>query len=390
MSNKPPIEVPQGAIRLNTDSQKLEFFAQDRWYEMATETASLFGGRVFFVAGGANKYTQSFNIVTGGTAVDISIAQLYGVHSPAAVNSKTRGVTMGGRNNPSPYAERNVIQFFEFASQGVDMADFGDLTESKGRNSGHGDNTRGISFGRQNGASNIIEFITIPSKGNGTDFGDDVGNSNRATGLSNGTRGIFAGSSEVSPGNVIRYVTIDSLGNAIDFGDLVQGSRSGLGGAASTTRGVFAGGGASDVEYNTIDYVTIASTGNATDFGDLNYSKTSGVGGGSNATRCIWWGGNDTPGYSNVNTICFNTIATTGNSVDFGDTTVTTSGGSACPDATRCVMKLGNSGSGSTGFANIIEFVQFATTGNSTDFGDSVLSTLTTSRGTISSAHGGL
>ena len=25
MSNKPPIEVPQGAIRLNTDSQKLEF-----------------------------------------------------------------------------------------------------------------------------------------------------------------------------------------------------------------------------------------------------------------------------------------------------------------------------------------------------------------------------
>ena len=29
MSNQPPIEVPQGAIRLNTDSQKLEFFAQD-------------------------------------------------------------------------------------------------------------------------------------------------------------------------------------------------------------------------------------------------------------------------------------------------------------------------------------------------------------------------
>ena len=38
MSNKPPIEVPQGAIRLNTDSQKLEFFAQDRWYEMATDS----------------------------------------------------------------------------------------------------------------------------------------------------------------------------------------------------------------------------------------------------------------------------------------------------------------------------------------------------------------
>ena len=41
MSNQPPIEVPQGAIRLNTDSQKLEFFAQDRWYEMETDTPNL-------------------------------------------------------------------------------------------------------------------------------------------------------------------------------------------------------------------------------------------------------------------------------------------------------------------------------------------------------------
>ena len=30
MSNQPPIEVPQGAIRLNIDTQRLEFFAQDR------------------------------------------------------------------------------------------------------------------------------------------------------------------------------------------------------------------------------------------------------------------------------------------------------------------------------------------------------------------------
>ena len=41
MSNQPPIEVPQGAIRLNTDTQRLEFFAQDRWYEMATDSPNL-------------------------------------------------------------------------------------------------------------------------------------------------------------------------------------------------------------------------------------------------------------------------------------------------------------------------------------------------------------
>ena len=41
MALKPPVEVPQGAIRLNTDSQKLEFYAQDQWWEMATDVPNL-------------------------------------------------------------------------------------------------------------------------------------------------------------------------------------------------------------------------------------------------------------------------------------------------------------------------------------------------------------
>ena len=52
MSNKPPIEVPQGAIRLNTDTQKLEFFAQDRWYEFATDSPILDGGARALSMGG--------------------------------------------------------------------------------------------------------------------------------------------------------------------------------------------------------------------------------------------------------------------------------------------------------------------------------------------------
>ena len=153
---------------------------------------------------------------------------------------------------------------------------------------------------------------------------------------------------------------------------------------------MIAGGGASGTEYNNIDFITIATTGNATDFGDLTYISTSAAAGGSNSTRAIFYGGNDTPGYSNVNTICFNTIATTGNSVDFGDTSTNTSGGSTCPDGTRCVMKLGSGNGGNTTTTNIIEFIQFATTGNSTDFGDGILQTYSASRGTISTGHGGL
>ena len=53
-------------------------------------------------------------------------------------------------------------------------------------------------------------------------------------------------------------------------------------------------------------------------------------------------------------------------------------------------MKLGSSGSGATGFTTNIEYVQFASTGNSIDFGDSVESTLGVNLGAMSTGHGGL
>ena len=36
MSLPPSGEIPQGAIRFNTDSQKLEFYAQGEWWVMST------------------------------------------------------------------------------------------------------------------------------------------------------------------------------------------------------------------------------------------------------------------------------------------------------------------------------------------------------------------
>ena len=59
MSNQPPIEVPQGAIRLNTDSQKLEFYAQDQWFEMATDVTILDGGNGRGVFSGGHDPSQA-------------------------------------------------------------------------------------------------------------------------------------------------------------------------------------------------------------------------------------------------------------------------------------------------------------------------------------------
>jgi hypothetical protein len=78
--------------------------------------------------------------------------------------------------------------------------------------------------------------------------------------------------------NIIDYITIASTGNATDFGDLLATARS-LCGMSSTVRACFAGGNPGN---NVIQYVTIASTGNATDFGDLLFDTTE-PGGTSNA-----------------------------------------------------------------------------------------------------------
>ena len=85
MSNQPPIEVPQGAIRLNTDSQKLEFFAQDRWYEFATNTPTLDGGARGLIVGGYNGSNRidTVEFITISTAGNLSkVISLFKIRAP--------------------------------------------------------------------------------------------------------------------------------------------------------------------------------------------------------------------------------------------------------------------------------------------------------------------
>jgi hypothetical protein len=69
---------------------------------------------------------------------------------------------------------------------------------------------------------------------------------------------------------VIQYVTIASTGNSTDFGDLISASYS-LSACANATRGVFIGGGGTEAS---MSYITIASTGNATSFGTLSPGRS--------------------------------------------------------------------------------------------------------------------
>ena len=83
------------------------------------------------------------------------------------------------------------------------------------------------------------------------------------------TRALLGGGGTPSKSNVIDYVTIDSTGNATDFGDLTV-SASARFCVTNNTRAVWGGGyTGSPTQTNVLDYVTIATTGNAADFGDI-------------------------------------------------------------------------------------------------------------------------
>ena len=118
-----------------------------------------------------------------------------------------------------------------------------------------------------------VEFVTIATLGNGTDYGDITVATATGGCCSNPVRGLYAGGRTTGDSiNTGYYITIASSGNTTVFGDLTV-ARELLTACSSSTRGVFAGGyspdAASDTLTNHIDYVQMMSLGNAVDFGDL-------------------------------------------------------------------------------------------------------------------------
>ena len=69
--------------------------------------------------------------------------------------------------------------------------------------------------------------------------------------------------------NFIEYVTIATTGDATDFGDLTVSRGDQPAAVTNKTRAVCCGGYTYYGMSNVMDYVEIATTGNASDFGDL-------------------------------------------------------------------------------------------------------------------------
>jgi len=295
-----------------------------------------------------------------------------------------RGLIMGGT---SP-GILGTIQYVEIQSLG-NFVDFGELAIQTNMNSGAASATRGLSIGGKDPTTNVIQFVTIATTSNASDFGDLTLDRRYSTSASNNTRAVIMGGyKSTSPAlysNIIDFVTIATAGDASDFGDITVARVNG-GAVNSPTRGVMCSGQNPSARDNTIDFVTIASTGNATDFGDVT-QKRRGAASASSNTRGVIAGGIDQPAAQNV--IDFITIASEGNAVDFGDSIGSfpyRPTGNVC-NLTRGVLVAGGPASPFVG--NIVEYVTIATTGNASDFGD-LFQTTNDTGAACSDSHGGL
>ena len=278
-----------------------------------------------------------------------------------------RGLRFGGYDTGVDHS--NVIDYWNIASSTGNAVDFGDLTRKRSYIASCSNASRALSFGGQSSSpfasgSDIIDYVTIASTGNATDFGDMLSARNRAACESNGTRAIHGGGTDGSSNvNTIEYATIATTGNTIDFGDLSV-ARERLSAASNGSRIVFNGGQAGGYS-NTMDYVTGDTTGNAQDFGDLLTPLSNhGATGTGTGDRAIVFGGLASGSYHNV--IQYFPVSTTGNSSDFGDLLGNHAYASACCNSTKAQFVGGYN----PGDIDIIQQVTMATLGNASDYGD--------------------
>ena len=284
----------------------------------------------------------------------------------------TRGLFAGGTTDWSTWM--NNIDYVSIPTLG-NSTDFGDLStiaSKRGKIAGisNGAEDRGVwgggGYGTNN--SNVIDYVTMSTPGNATDFGDLTVSRITMDGCSNGIGdiGIFMAGYANAYNDVMDFINFNNVTNAYDFGNL-SNSRGYVGSCSNgiNDRGIVGVGGTAGGgnQYNIIEYVTISTKGNATDFGNLSSTRNY-VGTTSNDTndRAVF-----ASGIPNTNVIEYVTISSPGNVTDFGDLSAATQymSGAACSSGIdeRALFLLPDS-------SNRLDYITISTPGNASDFGD--------------------
>ena len=279
------------------------------------------------------------------------------------------------------------------------VASTGAFTVPSGPTEYRGGRGRGVK-GASNPAGTAMEYIEIATTGNSVDFGDVFDGGYGAGAAGSYTRGVTVGGYSLQKS--MGYFTFSSKGGQSQFGDLTKNQYLCFG-LSDGIRGLF-GGAYYAVDYAApfepsdgygIDEITFATKGNASDWGNRVMVPTYCAGSVNSSTRGMYGGGrqrypnetgggtSNTPNNSPVKYIDYLEFATRGETAHFGNLSFAgayTSGGCS---PTRGVFMGGESPS----ITNRIDYITIASTGDGTDFGD-LTQTTTRSAGTSSHIRG--
>ena len=373
-----------------TDFGNLDQAQSARSSGLSNGTIGILAGDV----GGTSANNQKITIASTGNATDFGTLQTYGgtymayqgsasPHNPAVQAQPS--LPSSGNTGLYTFASDSFIQSIDIASLGNGVA-FGDISYQRvnGTYGAASSSTRccfgGGSFG--SGRQPNIDLSIFATRGLGTDFGD-LTTSRQTTGGSNSTRGMYVGGQPSSYTNVVDYITIASASNATDFGDLSENV--GFPAVSGNTTRLLSLGGRTSGYRNVIEYFTISSTGNATDFGDLTQNVAFGAAT-SSSTRVVNCGGYATSAYTNV--MDYVTTASTGNATDFGDLTVAIGQGGCFSNKITGIWAGGYVGDGNSTVSTMMSFT-IASTSNASNFGD-LIANAYTSGAAQSNGHGGI
>ena len=331
-----------GTTRFNQDFGTLEFFDGNNWKTVNSLARGSFAGRAYLAGSarynnvsGYSTRMDTLSIISGGKATYFGdLVNTNGYMSGCA--SSTRGVFAPGLNNPS-YLEYITL------STGGNAVEFGQMYVHRAAYQGTlSSSTRGIVPGGYTPAvyRNDIDYFEIATTGGAQDFGDISVASFGQGGMASPVRGVWAGGYQ-NPGTTglkkkIQYITISSKGDSTDFGEAFSGHAYAFAGSSSTI-GIFGGGVGSypnpQQVTSVLEKIQLASTGNGFYFGDLTTGRRLGGSSASNTRLACFGGTNSIPGANDdsdtIDTIQFSTL---GNAVDFGDMSDTNLGLGGCSD----------------------------------------------------------
>ena len=320
-TNDRPSAPQPGALYYNKDFRTIEYWDGNFWRQVdytTTSTRCMWGGGY----GTPGPYSTTIDYVNGsslGNAKDFGKLTSSGNKYAAldGVSSSTRGIFGGGYKDSGGTSTQTDINYITLASRG-DGTDFGDLTAG-----GHwgiigaSNSTRGLFCAGWNNNTDIAK-VEISTTGNAVSFGSlDFLHSGQS--FNNPTHAhITVGSNYTQ---TIQRIHYGSGGAAIDFGECDHGNASAA--DSNSVKGVMYLATNDQPNITGLFSFTLATGGVAQYFGDLSQNRASYYRAGAAATntRVLFGGGDTEPSNAHLNTIDYVTIASSGDALDFGDLT---------------------------------------------------------------------